>query len=237
MNPTDELFAFKIFLELHGKLSTGKKSESPDFIINLNGNNIGIELTELMEDVVSPFSTAARYALEDKIAKSAQRKYDLVSNKRIIAHLQISENIKLPMHKIEILGNQIAEILIFTTKDMPYVLSHHHEIIDDLPNGILGIYYDITPFMTDSHFSVWRGKWTGTFDINYLNKAIIKKENYITAYRQNVDQIYLLIIEGFTFSSYLGQFEHKGTLCDNTFDKIFLLQVMSRQLFKIKGSA
>ena len=76
MNPTDELFAFKIFLELHGKLSTGKKSESPDFIINLNGNNIGIELTELMEDVVSPFSTAARYALED--AKLKAQEIDLI---------------------------------------------------------------------------------------------------------------------------------------------------------------
>jgi hypothetical protein len=234
MNSTDEEFAFKIFLELNGKLPTGEKSECPDFIINLNGKKIGIELTELMEDVVSPFSTAAKYALEDKIAKSAQQKYDLKSNKRIIAHLQIVENLNLPKHKIEMLGNQISEILIKTTKDSPYILSHHHEIIDDLPNGILGIYYDMTTFMPESHFSVWRGKWTGSFDINHLNIAISKKENNIKAYRRNVDQIYLLIIEGFSFSSYLGPFEFKGTTIDNSFDKIFLLQVMSRLLFNIK---
>jgi hypothetical protein len=234
MNPVDEEFAFKIFLELNGELPLGEKSECPDFIINLNGEKIGIELTELMEDVASTFSTPARYALEDKIAKSAQLKYDLISNKRIIAHLQIVENLKLPKHKIEVLGNQISEILLQTTKDSPYILSHHHEIIDDLPNGILGIYYDMTPFMPESHFSVWRGKWTGSFDINHLNKTITKKENNINAYRRNVDQIYLLIIEGFSFSSYLGPFEFKGTTIDNSFDKIFLLQVMSRQLYNIK---
>ena len=179
-------------------------------------------------------SPAAKYALEDKIAKSAQQKYDLKSNKRIIAHLQIVENLNLPKHKIEMLGNQISEILIKTTKDSPYILSHHHEIIDDLPNGILGIYYDMTTFMPESHFSVWRGKWTGSFDINHLNIAISKKENNIKAYRRNVDQIYLLIIEGFSFRSYLGPFEFKGTTSDNSFDKIFLLQVMSRLLFNIK---
>src|SRR5664280_2102331 len=163
MNSADEKLAFKIFQELHGELPTGEKSVCTDFIINLDGKKIGIELTQVMEDVVSQFSTAAKYAREDKIAKSAQQKYDLISSKRIITHLQIVENLKLPKHKIEVLGDQIAEILVKTTKDSPYILSHNLEIIDDLPNGILGIYYDITPFMPESHFSVWRGKWTGSF--------------------------------------------------------------------------
>jgi hypothetical protein len=234
MNSADEELAFKIFLELHGELPTGEKSVCPDFIINLDGNKIGIELTELMDDVVSQYSTPAKYAIEDKIAKSAQQKFELISSKRIIVHLQIVENLILPKHKIEVLGNQIAEILVETIKDSSYILSHHLEIIEDLPNGILGIYYDIAPFMPESHFSVWRGKWTGSFDINYLNKAISKKENNIMTYRRNVNQIYLLIIEGFSFSSYLGPFEFRGTAIDNSFDKIFLLQVMSRLLFKIK---
>ena len=68
---------------------------------------------------------------------------------------------------------------------------------------------------------------TEAIDIN-------KKEKNINQYRKIVDQIYLLIIEGFNFSGNLGQFEFKGSLTENNFDKIFLLQILSRRLHEIK---
>jgi hypothetical protein len=234
MNSADEEFAFKIFLELHGELPTGEKSVCPDFVINHNGKKIGVELIELMENISQPFSSAAKYSLEDKIAKSDQRQFDLISNKKLMVNLQIVENLNLPQHKINYLASQIVDILTNTINDKPYVLSHNLEIIENLPKQIVNIYYDITPFLTESHFSVMRSKWTGSFNLNDLNRSIGKKENNVKTYRKNVDLIYLLIIEGFTFSSYLGPFEKKGNIINNSFDKIFLLKVMSRELFEIK---
>jgi len=234
MNAEEESFAFKIFLEHHGKLSNGEKSESPDFIINQDGKKIGVELIELMEKPDMPIPTSAKYSLEDKIAKSAQRQFDLVSNRQLMVNLQIVENLRLSLSKVDHLASQIVEVLLKSTKDSPNVLTHNLEITENLPNGILNIYYDITPFLTESLFSVMRGKWTGSFTLNDLNRAINKKETYISLYRRKVDLIYLLIIEGFSFSSHLGSFEKIGSIAANGFDKIFLLKVMSRQLFEIK---
>jgi len=234
MNSKEEAFAFKIFIELHGKLSNGEKSESPDFFINQDGKKIGVELTELMEKSDMPIPSSAKYSLEDKIAKSAQRQFDLVSNKKLMVNLQIVDNLKLPLNKVNHLASQIVEVLLKTIKDSPNVLTHNLEITESLPNGILNIYYDITPFLHESLFSVMRGKWTGSFTMNDLNRAISKKETYISLYRKKVDLVYLLIIEGFSFSSYLGPFEMIGSIISNGFDKIYLLKVMSRQLFEIK---
>lgn len=234
MNVEDEKFVFNIFLELYGKLPPGEKSERPDFVINLNGKKIGVELIELMEQKVQTYSSAAKYSLEDKIAKSAQIQYDSLSGKKVLAHLRFADNLKLPLREVDTLAATIAKAILNSVKDLPYVLSHNQEIQDDLPKGVSGIYYDIAPFMPESHFSIWRGKWTGSFNIDFLNKVINKKEKNISSYRKNLDQIYLLIIEGFNFSGYLGQFEFKGSLTENNFDKIFLLQIMSRQLHEIK---
>ncbi|MGA2407164.1 MAG: hypothetical protein ABSF81_10495 [Bacteroidales bacterium] len=234
MNSYNEEFAFKIFRELHGNLPDGEKSESPDFIINLDCKRIGIELTELMEEDPGPLSLAAKYSLEDKISKSAQRQFDNRSDKRIMVNLQIVQKLNLSSHKINHLGSEIAQILIKATKDYPNVLSHHHEINENLPKEILNIYFDITPFMTESHFSVIRGKWTDSFNLNDLNRIIIKKDKYALNYRLKVDKLYLLIIEGFAPNSWYGPFTMTGSIIENNFDKIFLLKIMSRQLYEIK---
>lgn len=234
MNTYNEEFAFKLFRELHGNLPDGEKSESPDFIINLDGKMIGIELTELMEEDSGPLSLAAKYSLEEKIAKSAQRQFDNRSDKRIMVNLQIVEKLNLPSYKITHLASEIAQILINTTKDFPDVLSNNHEIIENLPNEILNIYFDITPFLTESHFTVMRGKWTGSFNINDLVRLIIKKNKYTLDYRRKVDLLYLLIIEGFAPKSWYGSFMMTGSAIENDFDKVFLLKIMSRQLYKIK---
>lgn len=234
MNSDKEEFAFKIFRELLGNLPLAEKSESPDFIINLDGKRIGIELTELMEENSGQSSLAAKYSLEDKIAKSARIKFDLRSDKRIMANLQIIDNLRLSSNKIDNVAGEIAEILFKTTKNFPNVLSHDHEITENLPKDILNIYFGITPFMTESQFSVMRGKWTGSFDLNDLNRVIDKKDKNISAYKKKVDQLYLLIIEGFVPNSWYGPFTMTGSTTKNSFDKIFLLKIMSRQLFEIK---
>jgi hypothetical protein len=235
MNIEEEKIAFKIFLELFGKLPPGEKSERPDFIIYHNSKKIGVELTELMEEKVKTYSSAAQYSLEDKIAKSAQVKYDSISERKIAAHLRFVENFNLALKDVDTFAAKIAKLIYENVKELPYVLRPNYEILDDLPKQISGVYFDIAPFMIESHFSVWRGKWGNlSFNIDFLNKSINKKERSINQYLKNVDQIYLLIIEGYHFSGYLGQFEFKGSLAENHFDKIFLLQIMSRQIHVIK---
>ena len=234
MNSDQEEFAFKLFLELHGNLPSGEKSESPDFIIHIDGKRIGIEITELMEETKLSISSAAKYSIEDKIAKSAQRQYDNISDKRLNVNLQIANNLNISKNRVDHLSRLISEILRDEIKDFPYAITHNLEINADLPEEILGIYYDVYPFLDESHFSVMRGKWTGSFNIIDLNRAIRKKECYTPLYKSKTDLVYLLILEGLSFSSYLGPFEMIGTIVDNSFDKIFLLKILSRQLFEIK---
>lgn len=187
-----------------------------------------------MEEDSGSLSLAAKYSLEDKISQSAQRQFDISSDRRIMANLQIVEKLNLSSHKVNLLGSVIADILIKATKDSPNVLSHNHEINENLPKEILNIYFDIIHFMTESHFSVMRGKWTGSFNLNDLNRVIIKKDKYTLYYKKNFDQLYLLIIEGFAPNSWYGPFIKTGSAIENNFDKIFLLKIMSRQLYEIK---
>ena len=234
MNLDKETLAFNVFRNLHGDLPPGEKSESPDFLINLDNKIIGVELTELMEEDSGPSSLAAKYSLEDKIAKSSRIKFDLASNKRIMANLHIRDNLSLPSNKIHSISKEIADLITRTTENYPNTLSYNYEINENLPKEILAIYFDIAPFMTESHFSVMRGKWTGSFNINDLNRAIEKKDKNIPKYRKKADSIYLVIIEGFAPNSWFGPFIKTGTYIKNSFDKIFLLKIMSRELFQIK---
>ena len=128
MNTDQEKFAFEIFLELHGKLPTGVKTEAPDFTIKHDGKKIGVELIELLEPAYQKTSSAAKYSLEDKIAKSAQRQYDLISDKKLMVNLQIVENLDFPLSKIDSLSSQISDTLLNVIKDKPYCLSHNFEI-------------------------------------------------------------------------------------------------------------
>lgn len=234
MDLNKEIFAFNLFRELYGQLPPGEKSERPDFIISKDGSKIGIELTELMDEEYGGSSLAAKYSSEDKIVKLSRINFDLLTNKRIFANLHFRDKLKIKSNRKEQISREIATILVNTTNNYPNVLIHNLEINDNLPNELLNIYFDIAPFLEDSHFMAMRGKWTGPFNINELNRIVEKKDKNLFAYKTRTDQVYLVIIEGFIPNSMYGEFLNSGTLIKNGFDKVFLLRIMSKKLFEIK---
>jgi hypothetical protein len=234
MSLDKELFAYQIFNQLYGKLPCGKKSESPDFIIYNDNQRIGIELTELIEKQNQKNSLVSRYALEDKIARLAKAIFDNASLKRVMVNIAFQDRLIVPAKRVKPLAHELVSILIKKTEDPSIANSINLEILEDLPNEISSIYFDIAKFLDESIFNAMRSKWVGDFDINELNRPLEKKEKYIKSYKQNTDKIYLLITEGFVPNSWYGRFVENGKLNDTKFDKVFFLRLLSRQLYEIK---
>jgi hypothetical protein len=235
MDLDKEKFAFALFYELYNNLAKGIKTEGPDFIINQNGIRIGVEHVDFMEESKeNEISVPVKYSLEDKVVRYSNEDFDKHSDKRIVANIQFQDDLKLRSKRIKELALEISNRIQITVKDFPNIIYHKLEVTDNLPAGVLHIYFDIAPYLDKSIFQAMRSKWIGKFNLNDLNRLISKKEKNIPNYLNKVNQIYLLITEGFIPNSWIGDFENNGVMINNRFDKIFLLKVMSHNLYELK---
>jgi hypothetical protein len=234
MNREEEKFAFNKFLRAFGKLPDGEKTESPDFIIPTEKGRIGVELTELIFEKINGISIAEIYSIEDSIVKLVQFDFDKKSKKKIWATISFQDNIKIS-GKDKILLAQ--EISLFIINSLENYLDEHLEnleILENLPKGVRGIYFDIVPFFTESLISPMRGKWPPPIDFETLNEVILKKNRNLLRYKAKVDFVYLVILVSLSFKSHHGDFVNAGSLISNDFDKIFLFNTLSDKVFEIK---
>jgi hypothetical protein len=209
-----EKFLLDRFLEHQGITPTRiDPGESPDFLINLDGRVIGIEVTELF---IQRCNSEARLLPEDptlqaiesistQIVSKAREIYFDANNPPVLSHIVFSNRIT-PVDKRK--GDQIAKLIADQIQSMSrqdskgaYWRSSEDEKENPLSEWVIFI---STWRVPEPRFARWSPNSAGLVSIltpARLQEEIDKKASKINTYKKRAEEIWLLIVADRTRSS------------------------------------
>lgn len=203
-----ERFLLDRFLEHQGITSTRiVPCESPDFLIDLEGRTVGIELTELFirsNKSEVPHELAEESVLKrvesnhDRIMSRAREIYFRAGNPPVLSTIVFSDQITLDKKK----GDQIAELIADQIQRMSLQNSQavkwrsieeeneEHPLLD----SVYFIHTERVPELRFAHWTVVKAGLVATLTPEYLQAEIDKKAKKIDMYREIAEEIWLLIV-------------------------------------------
>ncbi|MGA2808863.1 MAG: hypothetical protein ABSE87_12065 [Terracidiphilus sp.] len=203
-----ERFLLDRFLEHQGITPTRiVPGESPDFLIDLEGRTVGIELTELFirsnksEANPKPAEESLLKRIEsnaDRIMSRAREIYFLAGNPPVLSKIVISDRITLDKKK----GDQIAELIAYQIQSMSLENSQavkwrsceeeneKHPLLD----LVYFIHTERVPELRFAHWTVVKAGLVAPLTPEYLQAEIDKKAKKIDTYRKKAEEIWLLIV-------------------------------------------
>ena len=210
------------------------KQEAPDFIVDLEGSKIGVELTEIFQDSNLGHSKLQEYS---SVANSfAHELINLIQphiNYKFSLGLRLNKNIQIKKtNKLDIL-KKTMEICVSAMAD----ISNHHHIelesyYDNLPEAIEAIHICHFDGLEESFNSKPEGGTIARLTINHIDPILKKKENKLSSYLQ-CDKQWLLIREG---NYYAGSFS--DVLIESPivslFDKVYLFRTQNKNIIELK---
>jgi hypothetical protein len=206
-----ERFLLDRFLEHQGiKPTRIVPEESPDFLIDLEGRTVGIELTELFirrnKSEVHP-ELAEKSLLKriesnaDRIMSRAREIYVGARNPPVLSTIDISDQITLDKKK----GDKIAGLIADQIQSMSLQNSHAvkwssiEEENEEHPLlGLVNFIHTVRVPERFAHWTVVKAGLVATLTPEYLQVEIEKKAKKINTYRKKAEEIWLLIVADLT---------------------------------------
>ena len=203
-----ERFLLDQFLK-HQKITPKRivPGESPDFLIDLEGRAVGIEMTELFirrnrsEAHPEPLKESLLKKIEsnaDRIISKAREIYFSAGNPPVLSTIVISDRITLDKKK----GDQIAELIAYQIQSMSLENSQaakwrsceeeneKHPLLD----LVYFIHTERVPELRFAHWTVVKAGLVATLTSECLQAEIDKKANKINTYRKKAEEIWLLMV-------------------------------------------
>jgi hypothetical protein len=201
-----ERFFLNQFLERKGITPTGiTPSETPDFLMELEGRTVGIEITEIFvqgsEWKPSPHFTGdlplqARETYENRIVSRAERIYSETVKPLISVFIVFSNGINYATNR-----DGVAELIAHQVTDMSARNSHTadwkpgtHENEDDLLcDSVSFIQIQKVPEKRFARWTVSRAGLVATLTQGHLQNAINLKKEKLNEYKVGADEIWLVM--------------------------------------------
>lgn len=203
-----ERFLLDRFLEHQGITHTGiVPGESPDFLIDIEGRTVGIEVTELF--IRSNKSEANRQptknlllqeieSITDRIVSRAREIYFDAENPLVLSTIVFPDTITLHKKK----GDQIAKLIAHQIQSMSLQnsqIGNWRSSEDEnegnlLSESVVLIHACGVPEQRFARWSVARAGLVATLACKHLQEAIDKKAKKISAYKKYAEEIWLLIV-------------------------------------------
>lgn len=201
-----ELFLLEQFLvALKLVAEVVEEREEPDFILKIDGQPIGLELTELFISHEGNGNTMqAQESISSRIVALAQRFYE--SSGAPPAHVSMCFG---PGHDLRDLNrNNTARALATFVQRLNLVVGqslnwHSEELKCSLPHEISFIHALGVPSYDMAHWSVARAGWVATLEASSLQSRIDEKAKRLGAYRESIAENWLLIVSDATKPSQL----------------------------------
>lgn len=225
-----------LFIESYKKenISIIKEQEAPDFIINIEGKEIGVELTEVFQD-----SHLGTSKMKQESSEGAQFTEDLIAliQQKIPFTFSIgihfNKNLPIKKSKKQIILKELEGICV---PEMINLQNHQHlELENDygsLPNEIDEIHVYRFDGMEESIDSRPEGGIVSPLTMSHLKPALTNKESKLPSY-QICDQQWLLIREGNYYSGSFSDVEIDIPI-DTLFDKVFLFRTRTKEIIELK---
>jgi hypothetical protein len=232
----NEIWIMEIFLGVHPRkdLKIIAKQESPDFIISLDGNKIGVEITEVFQDSNLGDSKMQQYSsvageFGDELIYLIQPHVDY----RFSIGVNLDTNFPLKKSTRKSVLQRTADICVAAMMG----LSNHQHIdlenyYDSLPDEVKDIHIYRFDEMPESINSKPEGGTVATLTIAYIQPILTRKERKLHNYT-TCDNQWLVIREG---NYYAGSFSELSIdlPIKSRFDKVYLLRSRTRELIDLK---
>ncbi|MCP9292639.1 hypothetical protein [Gracilimonas sediminicola] len=228
------------------------QDESPDFVIEYEGLNLGIEHQRLFqpkdrEDLVPQ----NQEALKDKVLLKAKSKYNDKSETNVLVFVDFEEvqtynriKFKLSNKDVEKLSDQISLLVHFNNRKSESKVLLNKKFFNSIKDEIKvdERIKAITIWNNDSYgrssFERVRGGKIPISSPEFLQKKILKKDQKVTEYYQKCDLIWLLlVVKPLTFERSFDLLDSNKFLSKNyesNFDKVFLFTRDTQSIYELK---
>jgi len=231
-----ERWVMNLFIESYkkGRISIINEQEAPDFIVSLEGREIGIELTEIFQD-----SHLGISKLKQASSDGSQFTEDLIAliqpHVPFTFSIGIHFNKDLPIKKSK-KKKVLKELEVICVPAMANLQDHEYleleNYYDSLPSEIEDIHIYRSDGMEESIDSRPEGGTVAPLTISHLKIALTSKESKLSSYRI-CDEQWLVIREGNYYSGSFSEVEIDSPV-ESLFDKVFLFRTKAREIIEVK---
>jgi hypothetical protein len=235
-NEPRETLDFKQFLRLNPayQAKPWTKSESPDFLIKIDGTIVGFEHTQLLtfEGIKRLRKQEGRRDLINYQARKIVEKAspDLAIEVRVLFNL----NNTPPGSKNSDMSNELAAIVLGYTAGLSDRLIRL-DIDNTLPDWMSSIYLATRPNWEMARWGPVEAGIATVGGIERITEAIREKNEKVPRYRESCDRIVLLLAAGHRPSGFVHAddttLEH---VFSSAFDETYLLDSIDQNLYKLK---
>jgi hypothetical protein len=195
-----ERFFLDQFLGLQGispKSVEHREPPDPDFLIDLEGRKVGIELTALHIQKTENNPLKAVESDADKIVSEARRIYFEAGNPLILVTIVFSTRFGLERHRRDHIAKLIAD-KVQRIRFQPQLVVDWRPCDDEnekrlLSESIAFIHTRSVPEVQMARWSVARAGWAVPLTPKHLQDVIKQKAQKYNGYKKCADEIWLLI--------------------------------------------
>ena len=203
-----ERFLLDRFLELQGiSPASIEPLDPPDFLIDLEGRKVGIEVTELFirsnkseahpQPEEEPLLQAAE-SITNLIVSKARKIYFDAGNPPVLSTIWFSDRITLDKKKgdqiAELIAHQIQSMSLQNSQAVAWRSSEDENEERSLSESVAIIHTSRVPELRFARWTVARPGLVATLTLKHLQEVIDKKAEKIGAYKKYAEEIWLLIV-------------------------------------------
>ncbi|MEX1199235.1 MAG: hypothetical protein WEB02_00455 [Methylophaga sp.] len=208
------------------------RSESPDFLVKLNGNIIGIEHTEIFIEKNYPLQACE--SIQDDICKLATQYAHEKSYVPTLTKVNFGNIQGLKQQERIDLAKEIADFVqknVLLTNCIKFMQLK----LDPEIRTIRNIFVTIAPEEFKNHYQPVRVGWGKVNATAEIYRSIKKKAQKLNSYSSRCDEIWLLVAaDGYKPSSFLGRDSNVEPLPSlHGFNRVYFMFYLSKQLQEV----
>lgn len=220
--------------------ATLNRTLRPDFIVSRSVQRIGIEHTELFRDAGTPHGSALRATerAEDRVARFACQQYEKAGHPAVHVTFHWQYHRPVTPGRVKPLASEIA---MFVARHVPAVgetmfVCLSHPLWEELPRELDAIHVGRFGDGARNFWASTRGTAVPKLTVGDVERAIMRKEPRIPAYRTVCDELWLLLVmDGFSPAGYfaVGDTVRRHTFITSA-DDVFLFEYFDRRITRLR---
>lgn len=214
-------------------------SEAPDFVLVNAGSRHGVEITRFVHDTRpgEPIGEE-QTGLRKRVMERAKKEFALRSETNLRVGAVFHPSTRLRAVRVTALARAISEYFVETLSGATEWTRATWDADDDdkIPGELLKVFATVIPSVPNTHWYPAQAGWVSHADSEEINRIVAAKERNIPRYREQCDQLSLLMVFEGTPHSARAIHAPKGPInfsIATRFDRVFCLDVLEKRLVKV----
>lgn len=207
----------------------------PDVIIEAGGRKIGIELTELIIND----SEKRKEVIQESVLKEAQKEFEERYALPLHVTVSFTDSLEDKGLKKKLVAEHLAEIIIHQISQIKDELKNQESFSINLNRLNNQYFHSISIFylskLTIPCWSPLNSFWVPELPHIYIQEVITQKSKKVKGYLSGCEEVWLLILENGSPSSYFDNYENvESIVFESAFSKTIIGRIPQEDLINLK---